>query len=216
MGNDGGTIARGQDLRAVYAKNDALTHEPIENLQNSLLSVCSLTSLPLYEHGQGRAIVSDYQGKLYLKEQLLEFLLSKRSGTLGVSATPRLDHINGLGDFIDVHVTWSPLGTVTCPVTKTSKTPKSTFVYLRPCGCVFSSRLLSDLRTYRKVPENEPNAAIVEKCPNCSESFAFNYDVVILNPQADAAYEEFNSRNFKYLTEKLHVGHAKKPQKKRK
>lgn len=219
MGNDGGTIARGQDLRAVYGNNATASNNQkhIDNLQLSLLSVCSLTSLPLYEHGQAHAVVSDWQGQLFLKEKLLEWIIRQKSKLLaGPAPSHKLAHINGLGDFLDVHITWSAEGTVMCPVTKTTKTPKSTFAYLRPCGCVVSSRLLGDLRNHRRITETEPDAGVSETCPKCSTPFTFNYDVVLLNPEMDADHAEFNHRNYTHLVQQLHLGHAKKAIKKEK
>ncbi|KAM9917234.1 hypothetical protein OXX59_002802 [Metschnikowia pulcherrima] len=215
MGNDGGTIARGQDLRAVYSISNTNTNANakekknlIDNLQHTLLSVCSLTSLPLYEHGQAHAVVSDFHGKLYLKEKLLELLILKR--TSRSENIHKLDHIKGLGDIIDVHITWSEHGTVLCPVTKTEATKKTKFAYLRPCGCVVSSKVISDMRRHRKIADSAANTDVSDACPNCNKAFTHNYDVVMLNPESDPECEEFNSRNYAYLKDVLHVGHAKK------
>ncbi|GEQ68283.1 hypothetical protein JCM33374_g1950 [Metschnikowia sp. JCM 33374] len=213
MGNDGGTIARGQDLKAVYGNSSVAGQQHLDNLQHSLLAVCSLTSLPLYENGHGQAVVSDHLGNLYLKEKVLELIIRKKSSGKGTAT--KLPHINGLGDIVDVNVTWSPEGSVICPVTKTTPTKQSTFVYLRPCGCVFSSRLLGDVRRHRKVPSFPAKVDISQECPSCMKPFSFNYDVVVLNPENDPQHADFNKRNFAYLSEELFLGHAKKPLKKK-
>lgn len=209
MGNDGGTIARGQDLRAVYdsvGKADLLV---LDDKEKALFNTCALLSLPLYVDGVGEKVVSDYHGKIYLKEKVLEALLEKKLGK-----PAKLDHINGLGDVIDLKIKWDDQGRIVCPVTGTSKSSHSNLAYLRPCGCVFSNKLLTESRKHFKIPEDEPDSTTSE-CPLCGEPFTFNYDVVILNPHGSKEVESFNERNFIHL-QLLHMNHSKKSKKRKK
>lgn len=210
MGNDGGTIAKGQDLRAVYSSvGEKAGLLVLDDNEKALFNTCALSSLPLYQYGVGQKVVSDYQGKLYLKEKILELLIEKKQGEC-----MKLPHVNGLGDVLDLNIKWEDEGGIVCPVTGTSKSSHSNLAYLRPCGCVFSNKLLIEVRKHFKIGEEAEDRATSE-CPLCGKGFTFNYDIVILNPQMAEEPERFNERNYKYL-QLLHMTHSKKSSKKRK
>lgn len=199
MGNDGGTIAKGQDLRAVYS---AVKAGPLvlDDREKSLFSTCSLSSLPLFVDGKGQKVVSDHQGQLYLKEKILEHLVATKS-------VPKHPHISGLADLVDLSIKWDN-GRMVCPVTGSS----TSMVYVRPCGCVFSNRLLSEVRKHFGVSDDVDAAP--SECPVCGAEFVLNYDVVMLNPGRDAELLEFNERNYKYL-QLRNLSHGKKRMKRK-
>lgn len=208
MGNDGGTIARGQDLKAVYSQTPEQGPKVLDDGDKALFSTCALSSLPLFEDGVGHSVVSDFQGKLYLKEKMLELLLEKKVG-----GAEKLPHIAGLADLVDLTISWTADGHVLCPVTGTSKLSHSNLAYLRPCGCVFSNRVLTEMRVHFKISE-EVDADHKSQCPVCEHEFAFNYDIVLLNPQNEAG-ERFNSETYEFLQQQQ-MSHRKKSTKKRK
>lgn len=218
MGNDGGTIARGQDLRAVYgSKKGEEGPKSLDDSEKALFGTCSLTSLPLFENGLGHKVVSDYLGKLYLKEKILELILERKTKSEEDDEKKQEDssvsHITGLGDVKDLTISWTEAGDIVCPVTGTAKLSHSNLAYLRTCGCVFSNKLLVETRRHFKIGE-EVETEKTSQCPVCEQEFTFNYDIVILNPQTEEA-KEFNSKNFEYL-KRHHMSHTKKTRKRKK
>lgn len=205
MGNDGGTIARGQDLRAIYALGE-VKNEKLDDSEKSRWNTCSLSSQPLALD----TTVSDYKGNLYLKEKVVELLIEKKLGENGTT----LPFLKSLDDLTELTISWNENGHVICPVTSVLKTSQSNFAYLRPCGCVVSYKILAELRKHYKVKEGEQEGKECD-CPLCGKPFMFNYDVVIINPLSKED-EEFNQRNYGYLTETLGLSHSKKNLKKRK
>lgn len=206
MGNDGGTIAKGQDLRAVYSTELA---DPVVLYDNEkeAFNTCALSSLALFHDGVAQKVVSDYKGKLYLKEKMLEHLLAKKMGQ-----NSKLTHVTGLGDLIDLNIKWSDDACVVCPVTGASTSNHLSLAYLRPCGCVFGYKVLTEVRKHLKIGDGVEES-VVSLCPVCGKEFTFNYDVVRLNPQKDE--EDFNERNYKFLQRKG-MSHSKKIKKKKK
>lgn len=201
MGNDGGTIAKGRDLKAIYGteKKDGFK---LDDQKQSLLSVCALTSLPLYDDGPQK-VVSDYKGLLYLKEKAIEAILDAKTGK-----QKRLPHIKGLDDLLELSIAWND-GAMVCPLTKQSE---SVYAYLRPCGCVMGSKILSELRLALKVKEDVVDGEKSD-CPVCGKPFVFNYDVVVINPAGLA--QDANDRNYKHLRDVLNVSHTKKVKKRK-
>lgn len=202
MGNDGGTIAKGRDLKAIFGDNTQ-PGPSLDDEKGSLLSTCALSSLPLYD-GEANKVVSDYKGLLYIKEKMLEALLEKKLGK-----SKKLPHITGLDDILDLNITWKK-GEVVCPLTGESQV---TFAYLRPCGCVMSMKILSELRLALKVKEDVTDGSKCE-CPQCGKTFYFNYDVVAVS-KGSAKWDAWNERNYKYVREVLNVSHAKKSKKRK-
>lgn len=201
MGNDGGTIARGKDLRAVFG-TDCKTSTGEERVQQHQ-TVCALTSLPLSKKGKSERIVSDYKGRLILKEQLLEALLAKE-----LALKENFVHIKSLKDLVDIQALFNKDDCLICPISGAEKNPHIQFCYPRTCGCVLARKVLNELRSHLKVDDTKPNAAECE-CPKCGKLFMFNYDIVILNPEDQDSLAETNDRSYKYLTDTLKVTHAK-------
>lgn len=207
MGNDGGTIARGKDLRAVFG-NDKSIPSGEERLQHQEM-VCALTSLPLSQNGKSEKVVSDYKGTLILKEQLLEALLAKE-----LPLKESFAHIKSLKDVVDIEAVFNKENSLVCPITGAERNRHIQFCYLRTCGCVFASKVLTELRSHLKVDESELNAAESE-CPKCGKLFMFNYDIVLINPDDLVSVTEINERTYTYLKDTLKVTHAKKERKRK-
>ena len=207
MGNDGGTIAKGQDLRAIYAGGSE-TQDRLDSNDVSLFNTCALSALPLYSDGIAEPVVGDSQGRLYLKEKVLENLLQSRKG-----GESRLKHIRGLDDIVTLTIKRNAKGQIVCPVSGVETSGKSTFCYLRPCGCVFAYKLIVDLRKHFRIRDDEPDIKRSE-CPACAKEFVFNFDIVILNPEKSEGSARFNDRNIAYL-EKQGLSHSKRQRKKK-
>lgn len=183
MGNDGGTI-----IKKIKVTNAAGT-ELGEDDEYTLLTTCALSGLELYN----QPIVSDYLGKLYLKEKVIEYLLEKKD-------LPT--HITTLKDVIDLKVTWKLVDSkphITCPITQLDKTKNSEYSYLRNCGCLVSYKLLKKIST---------------NCPNCDTPFTKS-DIVLVNPVNNKNYTLLNQSNYDQLISQG-LTHSKKKKKRRK
>lgn len=203
MGNDGGTIAKGKDLRALFGKSESNK----ELLQPAEIA-CALTSLPLSKKGASLRVVGDYQGQLFLKERLLEAILSKT-----LKRTSFL-YIRSLKDLVDVHPKFDLQDSLVCPISDTKRTKHVSFCYLRTCGCVFAAKVLQDFRSHLNIGEKTEMAAEAE-CPVCSRMFMFNYDIVRIPFGDETETKAFNERNYKYLVETLHLSHDKSERKRK-
>lgn len=206
MGNDGGTIAKGQDRNAVFGTQTSNGPLKLENHKDVLLSTCALSGLLLYQNGKGQRVVSDYKGRLYLKEKLLEFLLGDRENSVAA-------HIRSLKDVIELKITWTNNGRIQCPLTGQDA---SRWVYLRTCGCLMSYAVLEQLRDVIGV-EADDVMGKSDRCPVCDGAFQYNVDVVILVPAQDEKEElgntswaaTFNLRNYDHLEKVLELSHSK-------
>ena len=83
MGADGGTIAKRQDLLSSLTNRTNGDAQRGEDKEEDLIKVCHLSSLPLYNNDP---IVSDYKGKLYIKEKLLQYLLDIKTNKHSVKS----------------------------------------------------------------------------------------------------------------------------------
>lgn len=189
MGNDGGTIAKRQDLFSLHKPKQK------EALEDEQVNVCAISYMPLTD-----PVVGDYKGFLYRKDKLIEYILASKK--LSENQRKELKHIRSLNDVVDIKVTWKNQQIV-CPVTETVRTKKIQFAYLRPCGCLMAYKLLEKIRgQFRDLDlENRPYSS----CPNCSRSFQFDYDVVKLG--------ESNEENHQYVTKVLKEYHSGKKRK---
>lgn len=222
MGNDGGTIAKRQDILSLHSLGGN-RNAPTVSADNETvaLTTCNISHMGLY----GRPVVGDYQGKLFLKEKMLEHLLER----------PKDDawkHIRSTKDLVNVTITWKQIdgvATFECPVTRKLKLHNVTYVYLRPCGCVMSNDALEDLIRLEKenvkkekhkddkhdVKEDPKSPTFAMSCPLCGVQF-HSYDVVIINPLNNPKHKEYNENNYHYINETLQLTHSKQPKKKRK
>jgi len=158
MGNDGGTIAKRQDILSLHSliTNKSLQKVSDDNEAVSLVT-CNISHMSLYD----RPVVGDYKGKLYLKEKMLEHLIQRR-----ISKDAGLwDHIRSTKDLVDVKITWKLIDgvpTFECPISRKLKLHNMTYVYLLPCGCVMSFNAIEDLsnfqlRTAKRDKKNIPD-----------------------------------------------------------
>ncbi|EGV62666.1 Replication termination factor 2 [Yamadazyma tenuis] len=184
MGNDGGTIAKRQDIINLYKKDiekhrGDLPEDPVD------LSRCVLSHKSLVDE----KVVGDSKGNMILKQSILEFLLEKTYKT-----NQSFAHLKSLNDVLDINPVFEH-GQLVCPVSKSSLT----FVYLRTCGCVLDHKLITKLVELKSL-----------KCPACQTPYE-EVDVVVINPGSQDA--EANEEHLKLLSSQgLH--HTKKPVKK--
>ncbi|PWN52609.1 DUF602-domain-containing protein [Violaceomyces palustris] len=202
MGNDGGSIARRDDLVRTKAMPEKADRE---NVRKALWSLCRLSRQPLRQ-----PIVSDSLGRLYNKDSVVQYLLNKVDKERRKSSEElEAAHIRGLKDVrelcltrnrnykppsptsISNEITSSPF---LCPLTQKEMNGKYRFVYLVPCGCVFSesglraisSEVISatvppampasstDSKSSKEDEKQEPEAADARPCPQCGTVYRAN------------------------------------------
>ncbi|KAG5421891.1 rtf2 [Candida metapsilosis] len=213
MGNDGGTIAKRQDILSLHNSKSTFTsfaEDKGESKEQILLQSCALSGLPLYKNNP---IVGDFKGKLYIKEKILQYILDCKLDKLKIQL--QFQHLKSLKDLRTVKITWDVINDIAhfqCPVTKELDN-KTSYSYLRSCGCVMSYRLLKELK--KSLKAGDTGDQIEANCPVCNQEFTFDYDLVIINPSNKSDYSEFNEENYKYLKNVLHLSHAKEPLKKK-
>ncbi|EMG47856.1 RTF2 Replication termination factor 2 [Candida maltosa Xu316] len=162
MGADGGTIISRSDILSTKDNKQIDIHQP-EDKEEVLIKTCHYSSIPLYKNDP---IVGDYKGKLYIKEQILKYILGTKQDKSTIIL--QLSHISSLKDICPVKLSWTLVDQVPfiqCPVTKEIE---KSYVYLRTCGCLVSNKALKEFRKDGK-------------CPNCDTVFE-DCDVVILDP----------------------------------
>lgn len=181
MGNDGGSIAKRNDIINLY-KKEAESKSNYED-DFTVYTICKMSKKLLID----KPIVSDYKGNMFLKEEILRFLIRK-----GYKTDEEFAHIKNLGDIVDLKVKFEGEKLI-CPVTKASRT----FIYSRNCGCVVDRKSMEDL-----IKEE------VLRCPNCDESLE-KIDLVVINN------DKINDINYDALKSKG-LNHAKKQKKSKK
>ncbi|KAI0668596.1 Rtf2 RING-finger-domain-containing protein [Trametes maxima] len=197
MGNDGGSIPDRRDLVRTKAKAEQADKA---NQVRAMWFFCALSKRPLQE-----PIVSCSLGKLYNKDALLEFLLDRTSFGDGEEIC---GHIRSLKDVKVLKLTPNPAKTPTSSSSSSSSNPTHApfvcplnfkemngvqpFVYLSPCGCVFSQAGLKAVTSTDKVEpakENEngsePTSSALDLCPQCGAKYDRASDVLTLNPPAE-------------------------------
>ncbi|EPQ27052.1 uncharacterized protein PFL1_05336 [Pseudozyma flocculosa PF-1] len=193
MGNDGGSIARRDELvrtKAVLEKADP------ETIRQALWSLCTLSRQPL------RApIVSDALGRLYNKDAVVHYLLHRGDRPKGGIDDIAAGHIRGLKDVRELKLTKNPnfrppsptstssesnAAPFICPLTSKDMNGKYRFVYLQPCGCVMSESglraIASEVKSTR--PSSSSSATTttttattngsddtLRQCPLCGTDF---------------------------------------------
>jgi Rtf2 RING-finger len=141
MGNDGGSFV--QRTEAVKLKQDARSkrqHLPKSTLTKPLWHTCFLTKEPLEE-----PLASDAYGHLYNFSEIVELLLNKKDFGNVVDV---VKHIKQVGDVVKLQVTKNEdtkIGGWVCPVTGREMDDGAKFVYLVPCGHVFSEAALKNV-----------------------------------------------------------------------
>jgi len=142
MGNDGGSFV--QRSEAVKLKQDIRSktlHLPKSTLTKPLWRTCFLTKEPLSE-----PLACDGYGHLYNFSEIVEFLLNQKD--FG-NAADIVRHIKAMGDVVKLKVKKNPddrVGGWVCPVTGREMDEGGKFVYLVPCGHVFSESALKNVK----------------------------------------------------------------------
>jgi hypothetical protein len=168
MGNDGGSFV--QRTEAVKLKQDPSSKGrtvPKSALTAPLYRTCFLTKDPLEE-----PLAADGYGHLYNFSEIVEFLLDNKDFGKAVDV---IKHIKAVGDVVKLQVKKNPnekIGGWICPITGREMDDGAKFVYLVPCGHVFSENALKNLKetqclecgkSYEKenvIPINPPESAI--------------------------------------------------------
>ncbi|CUM67416.1 uncharacterized protein PRCAT00005110001 [Priceomyces carsonii] len=208
MGNDGGTIAKRQDILSLHSQGirDALSHgiEAVEDKESTMLTTCAISSLPLYNNNEELPVVGDYKGKLFLKEKILEYLIAKRIAKNDVNK--RFEHINTMNDLLELKLTWKEHEgnqMLECPITLGVKIRGMVFAYPRTCGCVMSYKVLA------KLLEQSEGSKIY--CPCCNKPMPLKHSIVIINPMENSEYSEINNESYEYTKNHLKLTHSMKP-----
>ncbi|PCH33128.1 DUF602-domain-containing protein [Wolfiporia cocos MD-104 SS10] len=194
MGNDGGSIPDRRDL--VKSKPKAEQADKA-NQTRARWFFCALSKRPLQE-----PIVSCALGKLYNKDSILEYLLDKSAYGDGEEIC---SHIRSLKDVKTLTLT--PNATKSsgsesnpdsarfvCPLNFKEMNGSQPFVYLLPCGCVFSYAGLKAVvgnaspgASEGKLEKGKEKAGGAGErqfslCPQCGAKYDRATDIVTLNP----------------------------------
>jgi len=174
--------------------------ERVGQVQAHAWTHCALSDKPLRE-----PIVSDYTGKLYNKEDLLQFLMDMKREVPAHVAAERAKMEERMGGTVRtlkdvVEVKFHAADDITrasakwtCPMTGDEMGPGVKSVYLVPCGHAFSAAVVKEL--------GSENAA----CPVCSEGYEQSNIIPIL-PTAKAQVDTLAARADKLKEQGL--GHS--------
>lgn len=198
--NDGGSIPTRRDL-VKDAKKGLSTAQIFENKQLShkdLWLRCALSGNPLED-----PVVSDYKGRLYKKEAVLEWLLDKPA-----SLQPVAGHITSFKDIVTLQRSMDETGRWICEITANDVINESSkkFVYLVECGHVFSEAALKEVQG--GVLKNGGS----RKCILCDTEYDRD-NAIVINPQSDEDIARLEKR-YQSLKEKG-LTHSLRPMKKK-
>ncbi|ODO06412.1 hypothetical protein L198_01644 [Cryptococcus wingfieldii CBS 7118] len=192
MGADGGSIPDRRDLVKTKGKTEQLDKAAIREL----FLFCALSRKPLT-----KPVVIDPIGKIYNKDDLIEYFLDKSKYGDGDQIC---GHLKGVKDLITLNLTSNPdyvppstnaTSTINrapfaCPLSLREMAGSFPFVALRSCGCVFSDAAIravvpnltkgvtAQAAEKDELPEEaRPVVNAEEKskqevaCPNCNKAF---------------------------------------------
>ncbi|KAG8220670.1 DUF602-domain-containing protein [Butyriboletus roseoflavus] len=196
MGNDGGSIPDRRDLVKTKAKTEQADKA---NQVRARWFFCALSKRLLQE-----PVVSCDLGKLYNKDAIIEYLLDKSAYGDGEEIC---GHVRSLKDVKTLKLTARSTPTTStdlppteipqfvCPLNLKEMNGLQPFVYVRPCGCVFSQSglraLLGPNPPNRELSSGEGNNGDsahkqeLDVCPQCATKFSQTSDVVTINPSKD-------------------------------
>lgn len=170
MGNDGGSIPTRRELVKEAARipnNTELKATQLE-AQTHAWTMCPLSNRPL-----AAPIVSDWAGKLYNKDAILEQLLPKDDDVPASVLKEKEDilqgRVKGLRDIVEVKFTVLKEGKDEkriCPITSKELGPSTKAVYLVPCGHAFSEVAIREVAG--------------DACVECNEKYTLKNVVAIL------------------------------------
>lgn len=188
MGNDGGTVASRTDILNLHRSKTDLNKTTFDD-KPSQYTICGLSGITLKD----KPVMSDYKGDLFSKEQVLNYVLSKKYK----DKNSKYSHIRGLNDLVDVKPVYSDDSrALVCPISGASVS----FCYSRLCGCIVSYKLITDL-----------SKAKVTECPNCGTQFKPEH-IVILNPTKNDTFSDKNNQTYQLLKQNL-LSHSTKRKK---
>ncbi|TBU56195.1 Rtf2 RING-finger-domain-containing protein [Dichomitus squalens] len=205
MGNDGGSIPDRRDL--VRSKKKAEQADKANQVR-AMWFFCALSKRLLQE-----PIVSCPLGKLYNRDAILEFLLDRES--FGAEGEVVCGHIRSIKDVKTLKLTHnaskSPPSASSsesqperapfvCPLNFKEMNGVQPFVYLKPCGCVFSQsglRAVAQSNTAPKSSDTQPDGdeaggadkPWLDLCPQCGTKYDRIADVLQLNPPPEMEQE---------------------------
>lgn len=187
MGNDGGSILGRRDL--VKEKEKESTTSKLFDLKDldhvDLWTTCALTGAKLDYH---QPIVSDWQGRLYSKEAILEWLLDKSHFT---EAQARLvSHISSLKDVVELQIALNDKDQWVCPLTHKLVVTESTtrpFIYIVPCGHFMSEVAFKE---FNKCPE----CSAVDSTKEVPAAFDSDIRVVPVNSKSGQVQQNLKNR----------------------
>ncbi|KAK9472918.1 Rtf2 RING-finger-domain-containing protein [Dipodascopsis tothii] len=174
MGNDGGSIPTRRELvkESARAKTTSEIFAQAQLDAKLLWSTCHLSRKPLQA-----PVVSDYLGRLYNKDAVLEWLIAPDTFADGPGL---VGHIKSIKDVVEVHFgrqdgsdRW------VCPVTRKELGAGSRFVYHAECGHVFAESALKEIAG--------------DSCLECGAPVARD-NRVLLNAAADADVAALRAR----------------------
>jgi hypothetical protein len=174
MGNDGGSVPKGGDLRKT--KKADKKPDPVEKNRTRWLT-CAISKNPL------RApIVTDHVGNLFNKESLIKALIEK-------TLPKHFDHIRSLKEVFEVHFNHNKAYIVTaradkvgdaflspydCPITGRQVNGQYSFCALKTCGHIFSEKGLRETEA----------GATTFRCSTCGVPYS-KTDIHVLNPSPE-------------------------------
>jgi len=125
--------------------------------------------------------VSDYQGNLYNKSDVLEYLLDPES--ISENQKTLISHIRSLKDIVELKIEKnSASGDLLCPITGNILGSNGIkYVYLVKCRDVFAEKCLKEINL------NE------SKCPVCNEHYD-EIDVIVINPTTKEDVDRLEKR----------------------
>ena len=182
MGNDGGSIAKRDELVRTKACSDKADPDA---LRQALWTLCTLSRQPLRS-----PVVADSLGRLYNKDALLQYLLSRNDRPRGGPDDIAAGHIRGLKDVVSLSLTNNPeyrppsqsesaAAPFLCPLTGKEMNGKHRFIYLSPCGCVMSESGVKAIASQDKTTDTD-----ARPCPICHTSFHANALIKGKEPEA--------------------------------
>ncbi|KAN0063775.1 Replication termination factor 2 [Thecaphora frezii] len=210
MGNDGGSIARREEL--VRTKAVSQKAHP-DTVRQALWSLCTLSRQPLRP-----PVVSDALGRLYNKDAVVQYLLHRNERARGGVDDIAAGHIRGLKDVKQLTLTRNPnyrppsptssssesaAAAFICPLTAKEMNGKHRFVYITTCGCVMSESGLRAIASEARPSSSNaaststftsaaaaaaaaatPSDDDVRQCPMCTADFRANALVKGKEPEA--------------------------------
>lgn len=173
--NDGGSIPTRRDL--VKEGSDGPSKSQLFEVKqlngDDNWKLCAFTRKQLLDK-----IVSDYKGRLYNKEGILEYLLSPDK--YSHEQLERVRHISSIKDIVELKITTADgdgdNDKWVCPI---SKKESGRFVYIAECGHVFSESALKNIED--------------TTCLICDETFDHN-NIIIVNPVETKTIEDLENR----------------------